>query len=195
MIKMISKPFYFLRHGETDWNKKQIYMGSQDIPLNEEGQKQATTVYPYIKQEKITHIVSSPLKRALQTATMINEQMQLPLTIIQELQECSFGIWEGRSHNDGDFIEQWMNGVHPKDGEPRSVFENRVMYGLEKALEIDENVLIVSHGGVYACIASMMGWPVLDLKNCEPIIHQPDLSSQSWKIHSLLEERSRDDYT
>lgn len=38
---LTTKPFYFLRHGETDWNKERKWQGSQDIPLNDTGIAQA----------------------------------------------------------------------------------------------------------------------------------------------------------
>jgi len=43
-MPFIQKSFYFLRHGETDWNKQQKIMGQSDIPLNKTGVLQARTV-------------------------------------------------------------------------------------------------------------------------------------------------------
>jgi uncharacterized phosphatase len=65
------KTFYFLSHGETDWNKRGIYMGRTDIPLNDTGRSQAQESIPYIDKEPITHIVTSPLQRSLETATIV----------------------------------------------------------------------------------------------------------------------------
>jgi broad specificity phosphatase PhoE len=62
----LSKSFYFVRHGETDWNKEQKIMGQSDIPLNKKGILQAQTVAEKIQALPIDVIVSSPLKRARQ---------------------------------------------------------------------------------------------------------------------------------
>ncbi|KJV73022.1 histidine phosphatase family protein [Orientia tsutsugamushi] len=62
------KPFYFLRHSETDWNFEHRAMGSQDIPLNNRGVSQGLNAAELLKNEPITTIVSSPLRRARKTA-------------------------------------------------------------------------------------------------------------------------------
>jgi broad specificity phosphatase PhoE len=61
--RIIEKPFYFVRHGETDWNKQRIYQGSSDVPLNDTGIGQARSIAALLKKESIAHIVASPLLR------------------------------------------------------------------------------------------------------------------------------------
>jgi broad specificity phosphatase PhoE len=136
MTHILLRPFYFARHGETDWNKKRIYIGRQDIPLNETGKMQAAQMYHCLKNEKISHIVSSPLKRALQTAEIINKKMQLPLTIIEELQESTFGSAEGKSYGDDTLMRTWTKELCPSDNASRIAWEASVMQSLNKALEM-----------------------------------------------------------
>jgi broad specificity phosphatase PhoE len=62
------KPFYFIRHGETEWNRQGIYMGHKDIPLNETGRAQAYNAKKYLKKEPISYSVTSSLARAYETA-------------------------------------------------------------------------------------------------------------------------------
>ena len=62
------KPFYFIRHGETEWNRRNIIMGSRDIPLNELGLQQAHEASRALENESFDIIVSSTKKRAQQTA-------------------------------------------------------------------------------------------------------------------------------
>ena len=62
------KPFYFIRHGETEWNRRNIIMGSHDIPLNELGLQQAHEASRALENESFDIIVSSTKKRAQQTA-------------------------------------------------------------------------------------------------------------------------------
>ncbi|MDR0774396.1 MAG: histidine phosphatase family protein [Rickettsia sp.] len=82
------KPFYFLRHGETDWNRQHVYMGSQDIPLNQTGENQAREASHILGKKDIKHIVTSPLIRAYRTAEIVNEKLKVDITIVLELAEC-----------------------------------------------------------------------------------------------------------
>lgn len=71
-------PFYFLRHGETDWNKYQQALCDQDeITLNETGLIQATNIRTKLCFLGITRIYASPLMRAKQTAEIVNEALNL----------------------------------------------------------------------------------------------------------------------
>ena len=174
------KPFYFIRHGETDWNRNRIYMGSKDIPLNALGIKQAEDAALWIEKEPIKYIVTSPLIRAAKTAEIIATALKKPIVVIDELRERSLGVKEG-----GRFEEQW-----PEDGseglEKYDDFEARVIGGLQKAFELSEPTLIVSHGGVYHAIQKALGWPLIDLKNCSINFHRPPKKQEDqWFICPL----------
>ena len=184
------KPFYFLRHGETDWNKKRLYMGQQDIPLNETGVLQAQEASKVLEHEPIRHIAVSPLRRAYETAQIINKKLKVPLTVLEELKEVNLGAVEGQAHGDGAIIQKWLNDEHPKDSEPRLEFEKRVISGINKAIKLSENVLIVSHGGVYAALLRSMQWPAINmLGNCELISHKPPkLAEHLWGIDILIQK-------
>lgn len=156
------KPFYFLRHGETDWNRKGLCMGNRNIPLNETGRSQAYSVHQRIQDEPIDQIVSSPLMRALETARIVNQKLGLTLTILDALRECHIGSAE------------------------ETAFEMRVFNGFKQALALGKNVLIVSHGDVYSTLSGKMGWPISGLRNCELIFHKPPLqSTHPWSVCSL----------
>lgn len=81
-------PFYFVRHGQTDWNKMRQELCSQDdIPLNETGLLQAATAQKKLSSIGITKIHSSPLARAKQTAEIINKSLAAPLQFHEGLRE------------------------------------------------------------------------------------------------------------
>jgi broad specificity phosphatase PhoE len=68
-LQIPSMPFYFIRHGETDWNKtRQDLCDRDDIELNQTGIEQVEKIHPIIETLGITHIYSSPLKRTEQIA-------------------------------------------------------------------------------------------------------------------------------
>ncbi len=165
-----AQSFYFLRHGETDWNKSGIYMGSQDIPLNAHGVMQSSAVYESLQDANISHIVSSPLQRALQSAQIVNAKMNKSLTIVDELKECCFGVTEGQPYNDS-LIQKWQDGDRIAGAEPYSVFQERIIRGFSKIWENGPRPLVVSHGFVYECLAKCMGWKMLDLPNAHWVFH------------------------
>ena len=67
-MTLIRTPFWFLRHGETDWNAQGLSQGNVDIPLNATGIAQAHAAAPLLRNRGISHIVASPLSRAHDTA-------------------------------------------------------------------------------------------------------------------------------
>lgn len=84
-------PFYFVRHGETDWNRINGGLCKEDeIPLNQTGLLQATKVCKQLDSLNITKICSSPLKRAKQTAEIIRDYLnEIPLEFYPDLGKIS----------------------------------------------------------------------------------------------------------
>ncbi|MDB5085743.1 MAG: yhfR, partial [Bacilli bacterium] len=64
-----------VRHGETDWNAEGRLQGRQDTELNENGRKQAKLAGIHLKNEQWDAIVTSPLKRAKETAQIIATEL------------------------------------------------------------------------------------------------------------------------
>jgi broad specificity phosphatase PhoE len=91
---------YLVRHGETLWNKEEVFRGRKDIPLNETGRIQAEKVGAYFAGISLGRIVSSPLQRAVQTALAIAETTGIPVETEEELTDINFGVWEGLSLRD-----------------------------------------------------------------------------------------------
>ena len=89
------RTFYFLRHGETDWNVEGRFQGHSDIPLNPHGLAQAHEAARVIATCSVDLIVASPLIRALKTAAIVAEAIGKPLRIDSDLRERPFGDYEG----------------------------------------------------------------------------------------------------
>lgn len=77
------KSFTYLRHGETDWNKRHICMGQADIPLNETSPAGRNS-----NEKKPSLIVSSSLKRAFQTTQIIGKELSIPVKTHEGLKEA-----------------------------------------------------------------------------------------------------------
>lgn len=107
MSQIAPKPYWYLRHGETDWNRQGLAQGRTDIPLNETGRQQALQAGRVLaslfrqRAKPFDRIVSSPLTRAFVTAETVQKTIQhytgitLPLHVDDNLQEVCFGIQEG----------------------------------------------------------------------------------------------------
>ena len=90
------KHVYFFRHGETVLNARQILQGHTAFPeLNEKGIEQAKTIIQKLKDVPLQVIYSSPLKRARQTADIVNTQFDVPIIEDARLKEMCLGDLEG----------------------------------------------------------------------------------------------------
>lgn len=88
------------RHGQTEWNLLKKVQGKADIELNEKGIQQAEETRDFLKNEKIDLILCSPLKRALQTAEIINQGRNIRMIIDERVSERDFGEFEGMPNTD-----------------------------------------------------------------------------------------------
>jgi len=80
-----------VRHGETEWNVKEVFRGRIDIELSENGIKQAELLAEYLSHLKIEAVYSSPLRRALKTAEMIADAHKLGVEIAPGLMDFNYG--------------------------------------------------------------------------------------------------------
>ncbi len=134
----------------------------------------------YSRVSLFHHIVTSPLSRAHKTAEIIAETIQKPITIIDDLQECHWGVKQGKPVCT-DFILEWMNGDTPEGAETAHDFDARIRNALKHALGLSESVLIVAHGGVYCSIQRALFMSLMDIKNSAPVYHRPpENPAHSW---------------
>ncbi len=97
------RPFFLIRHGETDWNRKfRKLQGHSDIPLNEVGVAQAKSLAPLLEPFQISRWISSDLSRAFETARLLS--VALPLEKTSELREIKLGNAEGKTLEEVDEI-------------------------------------------------------------------------------------------
>ncbi len=174
--------FFFLRHGETDWNRDNLAQGQTDIPLNDSGREQARLALPLVQNQGIATIIASPLKRAFETAEILNGVLSLPLDTDPGLMERAFGPFEGKPWNPG-----WYRG-EPGDGaEAEHDFMERVMTTLVPLLDRSGPLLLVSHGGVFRVMAEMLcALPDARSANAVPFRFEPPAGVDSrWTVHPV----------
>jgi probable phosphoglycerate mutase len=175
------KPFYFLRHGQTDWNVAKRIQGQTDIPLNEHGRQQAFMARNIIGQLNIGGVFTSQLSRAFDTAAIVKPDAIAVLNVVDELKEVTIGERDG--HQSGLWYQQWKAGEAIIPGaETRAEFRVRVIEGLNKVLQQVETPLIVSHGGVYGALTeSIEISPEVSITNCMLLYITPGIDEQ-WLV-------------
>jgi len=146
---------YLVRHGQTAWNKEEIFRGRTDVPLDETGLKQAELAGEYFKEISLQGIYSSPLSRAWQTAERIAKFQNLKVQPLEGLIDMSFGSWEGRPlqevrEMDQDRYRQWRDEPHLfklPDGESLDEIRIRAMTALEEMIKKhpEDTIVLVSH--------------------------------------------------
>lgn len=180
------KSFYFLRHGETDWNRDRLYMGCKDIPLNTQGISQAHSAAEHLSEvNAIKFIYASPLQRAYETAKIVAQTINFDseIIIIDDLKECNWGVYEQtKVVEDGrSLFNNWVGGKEIPGGETIDQFRTRVVRGFEKCMsESDDVFLIVAHSGVYYILQEYLNIDLFRPKNCHPIFHEYDGKKNTW---------------
>jgi broad specificity phosphatase PhoE len=95
-----------IRHGETDWNRKKIFRGVHDIPLNQNGRDQARLAADALRSEQIDAAYTSPLSRAAETAAIVLETHGIEATPHEGLLDFNYGEWTGKS--DAEVAQRWQ---------------------------------------------------------------------------------------
>lgn len=155
-----------IRHGETAWNAVRRLQGHTDIPLNEEGARQAGALAQALAAEQVDVLVSSDLQRAMQTAQAVADQYDgLDVQTDDQLRERCYGVFEGMLYAD---IEQqypaeyalWqardIDAVMPageREAESFRQFYQRATDGIAEWAQRHpgRTIAIVAHGGVLEC--------------------------------------------
>ena len=165
---MKSYIIHFIRHGSIDDTLAGKYIGTTDAPLSDRGRMDLRKLDYEYKYPGTQVVFTSPLKRCTETAKILYPE-QNPL-VIDNLSECNFGEWEGKTadelKNDPDF-KKWLAGdssVKPPRGESNADFTRRVCKMFESIVEglmktgTTESV-IVTHGGVIMTLLAVYGLP------------------------------------
>jgi len=142
---------YVARHGQTIWNAQNKVCGITDIELTSTGREQAEALAREVQKANIAFVVSSPLKRAVETSNIISAICQIPVETDERLAEQNYGIYEGVDRKDEAFLKNKKCFAYKyPNGESMMQVAYRVYGALDeiKHKHKDKNVLIIGHGGV-----------------------------------------------
>ena len=175
--------FWFLRHGETDWNAQGLSQGRTDIPLNKVGVMQAERAAVTLRTSRIATIVASPLVRARRTAEIVAAPLGLPVSLDADLAEVNFGEQEGQPM--GDWYDDWIAGTYtPADAETFQELVDRAVRAVTRALAQPAPALIVAHGALFRALRLALGHePNVRTPNALPMhITPPPDGGAAWGI-------------
>ena len=143
-----------VRHGETEWSRDGRHTGRTDIPLTTEGQRKATALAEPLRAWQFALILSSPLRRALETCRLAG--YGATAQVRPELMEWDYGRYEGLTSR--QIAEQnpgwslWRDGG--PDGETPADVGRRVDRVIAQLRQVAGDVLIFAHGHVLRVLAA-----------------------------------------
>lgn len=142
MPELIRRPFVFLRHGQSIWNREGRIAGSRDVALTPQGENEAQQAFYLLGEFDWPMIVSSPLERARRTAELATGRA--PHRLVEGLKERHWGMLEGQP-----MPRPMPYLVEPEGGEAWDQFVTRIVSTLNDILA-EETLppLIVGHSGL-----------------------------------------------
>lgn len=172
-----------LRHGQTEYNAGSRMQGQLDTDLSELGREQAVAAAEVLAKRQPRVVVSSDLRRALDTAVVLGDRAGLPVLVDTRLRETHLGDWQGMTHLEVDAVAPgarlaWREDARwaPHGGESRVDVATRAVplvtelvadqpdWGLEAP---ERPVVLVAHGGLIAALTAALlrlpvdNWPIL----------------------------------
>ncbi len=172
-----------LRHGQTEYNAGSRMQGQLDTDLTDLGRDQAVAAAEVLAKRQPLLIVSSDLRRALDTATALGERTGLCVPTDERLRETHLGDWQGMTHLEVDAVAPgarmvWRDDARwaPHGGESRVDVAQRSLPLVAELVatqgewgrdEPDRPVVLVAHGGLIAALTGAVlglpvdNWPIL----------------------------------
>jgi len=152
--------FYLARHGQTQWNIEQRIQGQLDSPLTGMGQQQALLLAEQCKALHITHVLTSPLGRAVETAVLCADTLGVSVKKVVGFEERHFGCWQGKfidevnSKSIYDEVTAQLTHCRPAQGESAIQALQRFQKAMIQQLEQHSHpgrCLIIVHGELLRC--------------------------------------------
>ena len=162
----------FARHGETDWNIAKRVQGTTDVPLNENGIRQAEILCRNLQKMnvKLFRIYSSYQSRALATARIVGKGFDVPVKVVPGLEEMNLGKFGGHTWREietlySQELKEWQSDKRyhmAPNGESYQMVLERLFAALDRIMDegkeeqaLDKDVLIVSHGAVIMTLLAL----------------------------------------
>jgi broad specificity phosphatase PhoE len=175
--------FFFLRHGQSVGNERRIAQGQVDFPLTDVGRAQAARAAHWLEDQEIDLILSSSLRRAVETAEIVASHLELDgVEIRPELLEIDVGLFSGLRWDEVEeqypqeqrsFFRHWWDGVPGAETSEALYDRGQQVWRLlfDYGRQGSSRILTITHSGLLQWIVkSTLGnrswFPVLPMDNC-----------------------------
>jgi broad specificity phosphatase PhoE len=145
---------YLVRHGRTDLNAQGWLRGRSDPPLDQVGRAEAARLAGLFAGSRLAVVLTSPLQRAVQTATLLAASTNTPLQPVAAFLDRDYGPWNGRPRVEA---ERRYGSLEMAPGvEAWTALERRVLAGLEAAAQqyAGRTFAVVAHDAVNRALLS-----------------------------------------
>ena len=189
---------FLIRHGQSEMNAQKRVQGWLDSPLDEVGRAQARSLANRLRYNELQVVYTSSLIRALETAEIVAEALQVPTVVDERLQERGVGDVTGLNREEiesqfPEWIKQWEESrlIPAPGGEPTDLFWRRVSAVFNEIVDSfpDGPVAVVTHGGVLQVnLGQLLGQaqgysPPFSFGNCS--ISVVETTGRGSRIHML----------
>ncbi|MCB9989269.1 MAG: histidine phosphatase family protein [Rhodospirillales bacterium] len=193
------RPFYLIRHGESEANAGGYYSGQMDVALTEKGRQQALAYTPFLTEliPSPDRIVHSHLARARDTAALMNQECALPMAESRDISEQHYGIYQGRIKSELKADHSFKSWQEPPEGETFETFAARVRKGMNDILAQPGLPLISCHGGIFLVLGHTFGFGTTWHTAENAILHYfepaptPETSDFPWKVSQIIVENGK----
>lgn len=167
--RMKNRRFFLVRHGATEKHAGKVVMGKYDAHLSEIGRAQMVSAGEALRTYGLEAkaLYHSPLRRARDSAELVNRALKLPKTAVPDFSEISLGAWDGRLIADvqreypreyarrGEYL---MSYRFDDGSESFYMVQHRVRNALNALLKADDSrdIVIVAHAGVIKCLYGLL---------------------------------------
>ncbi len=163
---------YLIRHGRTEWNALWRIQGEIDVPLDDEGRRQAQALALAFKDVSLAAVYASPLQRAAETAAAVAGVHGLDLSFDDRLKERNWGAFQGMRREEAARVYPEAEAAlrrdplhaRPPQGESFTELRERAEAALRAIAGKEQGaVAVVCHGGtIVAGLMALLGldrWP------------------------------------
>jgi alpha-ribazole phosphatase len=192
------KTIYLLRHGEIQTCHPRRFVGRRELPLTPSGRQQMADLAELFARRSIDKLISSPLGRCRESATILAEQLEVEYEVRHQLTEINLGAWEGMTVAE---VEERYPGQHAARGRDIVTFRPDGGESFQDLLDrswpvfdelwatAGEGLAVIAHAGVNrVLLCTILGIPLANLfridqaYGCVNIIHR---GSKGLTVHCL----------
>lgn len=196
---------FLIRHGETEVTQEDRFAGLDDQPLSTTGRDHVCGLASRLKTFRLDAVYTSPLRRAVETATMIAEPHGVPVMQVDDFREINHGHWEGmtRAEVEAKFPDEYVAyerdplDFHAEGGEAAREVAKRAVPAMEAIVRShpDQQIVLVSHKTTNRLLVGyLLG---IDLRRYRELLGQRpaclnvlDFTAESLAMLSLLNDVS-----